>query len=261
MQTMDEEPLETIHLYVVREKELRPSLFPIFLSVFALLLLIVVCVLSPYQQPVTRISLRVPAVPSYVRSYSAPINVTPTGIRTYPATFAHGMLTITNGSIISQTLPAGFTSISSNGVSVVTDIAVFVPAGNANGFGEATVPAHLLASGLNLPTLAINQVVGTSLYVRNLQPFTGGHQAYSVKFVTSQDRHIALVYARQVISQEAIGLHYPCSETITNVLTWRCQFVSYSVPSYMRVTAAHLVGKQFIVDVVFVARPEHFWVK
>jgi hypothetical protein len=61
MQTVDEQP-ETIHLYVVREKEPKPSVFPIVLSALSLVVLFVFCALVPYQQPVTRAVIRVPAV-------------------------------------------------------------------------------------------------------------------------------------------------------------------------------------------------------
>lgn len=62
MQTVDDEPLETIHLYVVREASPKPSLLPIFLSVVALSLLVAVSVFSSSQQPVMRAVIRIPAV-------------------------------------------------------------------------------------------------------------------------------------------------------------------------------------------------------
>ncbi len=260
MHSMDEQP-ETIHLYVVREKEPTPSLFPIFLSVVALSLLILISVLFPYQQPVTRITIRVPAVLLPLKTFTAQVAIIPTGVKVYPATFAHGVLTITNGSVVSQELPAGIIFASGQGVEVATDRSVFVPAGSADGYGISTVSAHLLTSGINISTLSINQVVGTSLYVRNLSPFTGGKPAYSVRYTTPQDRRIALEHARQNLSQAATGWHYPCSETITTVLTWRCQFITYSVPSYMRVTSVQLQGKEVLLTVWFVARPRRIWVK
>ena len=61
MQTVDEQP-ETIHLYVVREEAPKPQLFPIVFSVLALLVLVALAVVVPYQQPVTRAVIRVPAV-------------------------------------------------------------------------------------------------------------------------------------------------------------------------------------------------------
>ena len=64
-----------------------------------------------------------------------------------------------------------------------------VPAGNANGYGYATVAAHALISGKqgNIPAYAINQIEGSSVYVRNLAAFQGGSDAYSVRFATAQD--------------------------------------------------------------------------
>ena len=69
MQTVDEKP-ETIHLYVVREKEPTPSVLPIVLSALSLIVLLVFCVLIPYQQPVTRAVIRVPAVLLPMRTFT-----------------------------------------------------------------------------------------------------------------------------------------------------------------------------------------------
>lgn len=261
MYQVEDEPVETIHLYVVREGDKRPSLIPVIISVLALSILIAIGVSIPYKQPEQRASLRVPAVPSFMRTFSAQIAINPTGIKTYPATFAHGTLTITNGSVISQELPLGVVFTSNSGVSVKTDQKVFVPAGDANGYGMSTVSAHLLTSGINLSTLSINQVIGTSLFIRNLEPFIGGRPAYTVRFATSQDKADALKRARNLLIAMVVGLHYPCQETITNVMTWRCQFVTYSVPSYMRVLSVAIEGKYLLIDVVFVARPRLYWAK
>jgi hypothetical protein len=94
MRTVDEQP-ETIHVYVVREAAPKPPLLPMFLSVLALSILIAIGVLSPDQQPEQRTSIRVPAVLLPIRTITAQTPVIPTGVRTYPATIAHGLLTIT----------------------------------------------------------------------------------------------------------------------------------------------------------------------
>jgi hypothetical protein len=262
MQTVDEQP-ETIHLYVVREEEPKPSVFPIVLSALSLIVLLVFCVLVPYQQPVTRAVIRVPAVLLAIRTFTAQMPIIPTGVRIYPATTSHGVLTITNGSIIGQSIPAGFTT-----QGVTTDRAVYVPPGNAIGYGWAQVEAHSLVSGKggNFATLAINQVVGSSLYIRNLTQFYGGHDAYSVKFITSNDRDAALSKARDVLTSKITGLHYPCSEnqfrhTSNMVLTWRCQFLTYHIPSYMLVSNVQLIGTNFLLSVWYIEHPKHFWVK
>ncbi|SRR5260221_843532 len=264
MQTVDEQP-ETIHLYVVREAAPKPSLLLVVLSVLALSVLVAFCALAPYQQPVTRAAIRVPAVPLAVKTFTAEAPVIPTGSKTYPATTAHGVLTITNGSIIAQVIPAGFTI--SN---IATDYTIYVPAGNANGYGYATVRAHALVHGKsgNFARLAINQVIGSSVYIRNLTAFSGGKDTYSVKFATAQDKQAAFITARNLLAVKAIGLHYPCQEIVNNrtamvnlIVTWRCQFVSYSAPSYMHVTRVKIIGKNLLLDVWFVVRPSRIWVK
>jgi hypothetical protein len=262
---VDDKPVETLHVYVVREAAPKPLLLPIVLSVSAFLILVVVGVLSPTQQPVTRAVIRVPAVLLPPRTFIARVPVIATGVHTYPATTAHGVLTITNGSVISQTLPAGLIFITNSGVSVRTDAAVFVPPGNANGYGYAVMRAHAVQPGKagNISAYAINQVLGSSVYVRNLTVFRGGKDAYSVKVATAQDRQAALEKARQHLAVASTGLHYPCSETISGSLavTWRCQFVTYHIPAYMHVTGVTIIGKNLLVAVWFVARPVHIWVK
>ncbi len=264
MYQVEDEPVETVHVYIVREAAPTPSLLPIVLSVLALLTLITVGVLSPAQQPVTRAVIRVPAVLLPVRTLQARVPVVPTGVRTYPATTAHGVLTITNGSIISQTLPIGFIFITRSGVAVATDQAVFVPAGNVDGYGYATVSAHAAIAGTsgNIPAYAIDQVLGSSVYVRNLAAFRGGRDAYSVTFVTAHDIQRAVSTAHHLLAAEAIGLHYPCLETIHGaiVVIWRCQFFTYHIPAYMHVTGVTIIGKNLLLAVWFVARPVHLWV-
>src|SRR6266566_7784352 len=260
---VDDKPVETLHIYVVREAAPKPSLLPIVLSVSAFLILVVVGVLSPTQQSVTRAVIRVPAVLLPPRTFTMQTPVIPTGVHTYLATTAHGKLIITNGSVISQTLPAGFILISRSGVSVVTDAAAFVPAGSANGYGFATVAAHALIRGTsgNIPAYAINTVEGSSVYIRNLTAFRGGSDAYSVKVVTAQDKQTALANARQHLAVVSTGLHYTCSETVSGALavTWRCQFVTYHIPSFYHVTGVKISGKSLVVAVWFVARPVHIW--
>jgi hypothetical protein len=259
MQTVDEKP-ETIHVYVVREEEPKPSLLPIFLSVVALSILVVSSALTPYQQPVTRMTLRIPAALLPLKTFTANVAIIPTGVRVYPATTAHGVLTLTNGSVISQTIPQGFRL-----GNVITDRAVFIPAGSANGYGYAMVSAHALLSGKqgNIPAYTINQVEGSSVYIRNLVAFRGGRDSYSVKYVTSQDRQLAISRSRYLLTLSISILHYPCSEQVSGAVTvtWRCQFITYHIPAFYHVTGVRIIGKSLLIDVWFVARPIHIWVK
>ena len=253
---VDDKP-ETLHIYVVRDEVRRPQLYPIFLSVIALASLVALSIAVPYEQPVTRAVIRVPAVLLPIRTFTATAAVISTGIKTYPATTAHGVLTITNGSVISQTIPQGFRL-----GNVITDTSVFVPAGSANGYGWAQVRAHALLSGRggNLPPYSINSVEGSSIYIRNLSAFSGGADSYSVKYVSSHDKHVAVEKARGIVALQINELHYPCKEVYLSAqklitMTWRCQFLSYSLPLYMHVTSVKIIGKNLLIGVWFVVRP------
>jgi hypothetical protein len=178
----------------------------------------------------------------------------------YPATIAHGILTITNGSVIASELPQGLIFTSSNGTEIRTNVRTFVPAGSAAGYGYATVAAHTLIGGKNgnIPAYAINRVEGTSMYIRNLQSFTGGRDAYSVKVITSNDRNSALSKARTFLYSKIAGelLVNPCKEfsqaTVKSIVVkWMCQPVTYSLPAYMRVVGIKVVGKNLLLDVVY----------
>jgi hypothetical protein len=261
MQTVDEKP-ETIHLYVVREEEPKPSLLPIFLSTILLFLLLLLCVFSSYQQPDIRKTIRVPAVFLPVQLFTTTAAIIPTGSKTYPATTSQGILTITNGSVIASELPQGLIFTSSNGTEISTDASTFVPAGSAAGFGYATVSAHALISGKqgNIPAYAINRVEGTSIYIRNLQPFTGGRDAYSVNIVTKQDKQTALQKARTILSPAfhpaiplvVLSCHAVEHEVVKSItVNVACQYVTYSLPAYMTVTSVRVVGKNLFLDVFY----------
>jgi hypothetical protein len=262
---VDEQP-ETLHIYVVRDQAPKPQLFPIVLSVLALVVLVALAVAVPYQQPVTRLTIRVPAILLPPKTFTTITAIIPTGIKLYAATTAHGVLTITNGSVIAQTLPAGLTFVSNSGTSVITDRATYVPPGSADGYGVSTVPAHALTAGINLATLSINQTIGTSLYVSNLQPFTGGRPAYSIKVVTEEDRQLAVYKTRHVLALLSAGLHYPCNDVL-NIgkksvsESWRCQFVTYHIANFYHVTGIRIIGKNLILNAWFVERPVYRPVK
>ncbi len=244
MQAVENE-VETIHLYVVREHDKKPyTLLPLLCALLCLVGIAAVTFYSTEHPYYEHQRLTVPAEFLPPKTFRAEAPITPTGVKTYTATYAQGTLTLTNGSVLSEVLPQGII------------------------FGVATAPAKALTAGKggNIATLAINAVYGTALYVRNLTAFRGGRDAYSVKFVTSQDQQIALNQARQMVAVQINGLHYPCRELyLQNALqitvTWDCQFLMYHVPSYMHVTGVRIIGKNLLLDVWFVPRPVHIWVK
>jgi hypothetical protein len=255
---------ETIHIYYERKKEPKPFVvLPLVCAVLCLLGIAAVTLYSaehPYYEH-ARLLVAAQALPPQTFTAQAPI--IPTGVRTYPATTAHGVLTITNGSIIGQSIPAGF--IVGN---VATDTAIYVPAGSADGYGKAIVAAHAVMSGSsgNITALAVKTVIWPSLYIRNLSPFTGGRDAYSVKYATAEDKHTALLRAQGILLSKTSGLHYPCAEDhiadpYKMIVVWRCRFVTYHLPALYHVTAVRLSGKNLVIDIWFVPRPTHVWVK
>jgi hypothetical protein len=244
----------------------RPLLIPVILSIVALLTLVAFCILTPYQKPEVRETLRVPAILLPVKTFTTSVKVIPTGMKTYPATQAAGTLTITNGSILSEELPQGMILTGKDGVEIVTDTAIFIPPGNATSLGYATVSAHAVIPGArgNIRMLAIDQVEGTALFIRNLQPFTGGQNTSTTTFITPTDRTNALENARTRLTGEiSVGiLLHPCSEAIKGSqilqVSWTCQFVTYHIPSFMKVIHVRIMGNYLFIDVVFVARPKPF---
>ena len=265
------EPLETIHLYVVREGQVRPSLQPVLIAIVALSLLIAVGVLTPYQQPEQRASLRVPAVLLPLTTFTTTVAVIPTGVETIPATAATGVIMIYNGSILAEQLPQGMILTGTDGVEVVTDAAVVVPGANPPAYGMATVSVHAVMAGSrgNLAALAFNQIYGTSLYLRNLHPLTGGHDAVTRRVRTAQDRATALTQARAMLGAKLVTrlLYRPCIEGIGGTtslqVTWTCQFVTYTVPSLPQVQVLHaqVVGRAVLVTIAYVPRPHRLETK
>lgn len=262
MQTV-EEPLETIHVYYEREKGTKPFVFlPLFAALLCLAAIVGVTIYSALYPTYERETLTLPARFLPLQTFIATEPIMLTGVKTFPATAAHGTLTLTNGSVITMELPAGMI-ISSGRIEVQTDAAVTVPPGNAEGYGTATVSAHAVQSGRagNIQPLTINQVYGTSLFIRNLSAFRGGKDAYTLHYVTSQDKQTALDAAKASVTSQEARIHAmlakPCKESVSwsksVQLTSVCQFVAYPhIPG--KIISVRLVGKHLFVEVTIVVQ-------
>src|SRR5437588_6354246 len=214
-----DEPIETIHVYMVREEDKQPyTVLPLLAALLCLAMIAGITVYSGQHPAYEHQTLTIPARFLPLKVFRAEAPIIPTGIKTYPATYATGTLTLTNGSVLSETLPQGVIFNGTNGVEVQTTESVFIPPGSAAGYGIATVPARAVTAGKggNIATFEINAVYGTALYVRNMSPFSGGSDAYSVKFITSNDRDMATSKVRALIvsniAQVQATLASPCSE-------------------------------------------------
>jgi len=270
MQTVDEEPLETIHLYAVREEAARPSLWPVFLALLALSTPLALCTLSPSQQPEERLAIRIPAVFLPLGVFTASVQIIPTGVKEFPASPARGELTIYNGSILTQELPSGFIVTSENGVEVATDSPVTIPPANPPSYGIATVPSHALQLGKvgNIAAYEVNAVYGADIYIKNLTAFRDGRDVKVVKVVTNQDTHLALTNARSILISQTNRypgmLAYPCKErlvqkTLLLMASWGCQFVTFIPPPGAKVLSARLSGRTVVLQIMMTLAPRKAW--
>lgn len=256
------EPLETIHLYYERdeEPELPRSSFAVGVLLFSLLSFVVL-VWGLCSIPPTLETVIVPTHFLPLKRFAATITIVPTGVKTSPASTATGMLTIYNGSFLSERIPQGLILVAKNGVEVTTNESVIVPAANPPTYGIATVSAHALISGTsgNIAAYQLASVEDASIYIRNLTPFRGGRDASRIVYATMQDRQKALETARARISRliPQNMLDGPCDESRgKNQVTWICQYVTYIPPVFFRVVGVEVRGKQVVMYGYAVARPQ-----
>jgi len=102
---------------------------------------------------------------------------------------AMGTITFYNGLFASQTIAAGTTLTGSDSVQVVTDQTGTIPPNIPPQDGQAHIAAHALQAGQtgNIQALDINGTVSSSLFVKNLAPFSGGQNERDFATVTRDD--------------------------------------------------------------------------
>lgn len=102
---------------------------------------------------------------------------------------AQGRLIFYNASFASQTIPGGSMFTGADGIQVQTDAGVTIPANNPPQDGIASIAAHAITAGSqgNIPAFDINGMASSSLYVKNLDPFTGGRNARDFTYITKSD--------------------------------------------------------------------------
>jgi hypothetical protein len=259
-----EEEMHTVHVYVYEDHSswwTKDRCVTLAMGLLALALIVGLCCLpsGPSYQLQT---LRLPAHFSTV-TLKTSVPLIPTGKQVYPATRATGTLTIYNGSLFTEQLPAHFVVTTASGVEVATSQAVVIPGANLPIPGVATVPASAVVPGSqgNIPPEAIQAAYGSSIEIKNLAAFTGGQDALTRAVITPQDRNTALSTARtQLAAKRPIGLQsHPCSENVsqqssTIVVTWSCQYVTYQVPTGVDIRSVRLSGAYVMVTVKIVAR-------
>lgn len=220
--------------------------------------LLLVFVLVPEMPVYTVRALVVPAVLLPVQTITVSVPIAATGVKSYPATQAHGSLTISNGGSLTESLQAGFLLTTSSGVEVATDQGVTIPPGNGQSYGVATVSAHAVMAGSsgNIPAGSVDRTYGMDIFIRNLSAFSGGADAYAVRYETNQDKQAALATASvQAEAKKPLELLLkPCSEITSQQssqvsITLRCQPVTYRVPAGMQlqIVGVRVEGRKVVV--------------
>ncbi len=274
------EKMKTIHVWMVPEPELeeepeKQGRFQLpgwrdigqrAIQLLALLLLAVICTAESSPAYAIR-TIRVQAILLPIQTVQANAAIIPTGERTIPATRARGWLTITNGSSIIETLPAGFTVESASGAQIAIDQAVTVPASNGETFGRATVAAHAVQPGAagNIAARDVDVTEGTSLYLKNPTAFSGGRDARTERYATGADTDNALAAARSKAKQEIAATHHgvlvKCTETAhlettRATVSWACQYATYNAPAGVQVLSAQVQGTSVVLRVREVVLPQ-----
>jgi len=102
---------------------------------------------------------------------------------------ATGTVTFYNGRFSPQTIAVGSVLTGSDGIEVVTDEAVTIPAANTQHVGVASIPAHARQVGSqgNIHVLDIDIAISSDLLAKNLTTFSGGQDAGDYQAVARAD--------------------------------------------------------------------------
>lgn len=199
MRVLDEDPPETIHLYVVPERALpHPPQSRSFLSAAATLLCLLIIVGISLVSATTAdhalaLTLTVPGFHLTPVSKTVRTTVIATGKGHVPATSATGTITFYNGALSTQLIPVDTQLTGADGVRVLTDEPARIPPAAQTvppTYGQTTVRAHSLVPGVsgNIRAGDINiACCVTSVIAQNPSPFSGGSNARTFSYLRQQD--------------------------------------------------------------------------
>lgn len=196
-QAIDEQPMETLHLYVVSEDQLPPSrdYFAICMIVFSFIAIagiIAISIFAPSATQEVSFSVNIQGFSLTPISKTIDVNVTATGKQYIPATTAMGTITFYNGAIYPQIIPVNTILKGANGISVITDEQATIPAAQQTippTYGQVSVSAHSLTLGAmgNIRAGDINEACcATSIIAQNAL-LHGGHDAYTYIYLSASD--------------------------------------------------------------------------
>ncbi len=244
MRVVDEQPQETIHLYVVSEDEVprKPDYPSILAAIFTVLCLFAIVGMSVFSAaPEDRkvsFTLTIPGFHLAPVSKTGKTTVIATGKGHTPATSATGIITFYNGAIYTQIIPVGTILKGSDGVSVITDQqAIIPPAAQTTPptYGHTNVPAHSVLAGAsgNIQAGDINEACCvTSVIAQNPYNFTGGRNARDFPYLTSQDVTKATASLLPTLQLQTLSLlPYPQLNSSCSTTTHTSPSVGKETPS------------------------------
>ena len=150
-----------------------------------------------------------------------------TGKGYHPASAAHGWITLYNAALAPQTIAAGTLLTGHDGVQVLTDATITIPAGALGVEGRGSILAHAAQSGPE-GNISAGDLTGPccreNIFADNTT-FTGGGNAYVYHVVTTQDIQTATATLKDEMQQHtpvAFQQQLLAGETLTlPVCTWR----------------------------------------
>jgi hypothetical protein len=163
------------------------------------------------------------------------LTISTTGQGHQDARAATGLLTFYNGNVNPQTVAIGTAFTGRDGIQVSTDQSVTIPAADPPSFGQATLTATTIRAGSrgNIHAYDLNGAISSSLFVKNLQAFTGGRDARTYKAVGQQDIQNLTSTVQKTLDQ-----------AFTSAFTLRPGEQAQSTNCYTTTTANHKGGDE-----------------
>jgi hypothetical protein len=245
-QIVDEQPMETLHLYVVPEvPKPRRDYLSIVITILCSLIIIGIIAISvfsptPYRSVAFTITVHGFTLPPVTKTTTDTAIATGKGHAN--ATFAIGMITFYNGAIYTQIIPTGTILIGSDGVPIVTDTQAVIPPAAQTApptYGHTTIPAHSLKAGIvgNIQAGDINLACCvTSVIAQNHYAFSGGRNARNFTYLTGQDVTNTMTPLLPTLHSQALSL-FPSSP----VLHPTCTTATATTPSVGKETKSAML--------------------
>jgi hypothetical protein len=230
MKVVDQEPMETLHFYVVPEDELPPkrdypAIFMIIFSCLVIISIIAISILAPSPEHEVSFSVNIQGFALAPVNKTIQTNATATGKQYVPATTATGRIIFYNGAIYPQIIPVNTILKGDDGISVITDTQATIPPAEQTippTYGQTTVPAHSTTTGAigNIHAGDINEACCVTSVIAQNASFHGGRDAYTYTYLSDQDvknttASLLPMLQAQTLSMLSIPQLNPACTTVT----------------------------------------------